>query len=97
MGGDENFPRGRIPLQGKFLRGSIHPSAWNRYSRKFTCRILHNHTPVPHEISPPDIPHSPTPLELVTPMDRYARWWMPSYCKLMFALHRECPKPRPTT
>src|SRR5215217_956387 len=69
----------------------------NRYSRKFISTILHNHTPVPHEITPPDIPHSPTPLELVTPMDRYARWWMPSYCKLMFALCRECPMPRPAT
>jgi hypothetical protein len=38
----------------------IHRSAWNSNSRKFTCRILHNHTPVPHEITPPDIPHSPT-------------------------------------
>src|SRR5215218_108292 len=27
-------------------------------------------------ITPPDTPHSPAPLELVTPMDRYARWWM---------------------
>src|SRR5215211_229693 len=39
--------------------------------------------------------HSPAPLELVTPMDRYARWWMSSYWKLMFALRRECPMPRP--
>src|SRR5215218_8534281 len=54
----------------------IHPSAWNRNSRKYICKILHNHTPDTPEITPPDIPQSPTPLELVTPMDRYAQWWM---------------------
>ena len=42
------------------LLAFIHRSAWNRYSRKYICKILHNHTPVPHEITPPDIPHSPT-------------------------------------
>jgi hypothetical protein len=75
----------------------IHRSAWNKNSRKFIYEILHNHIPLPHEITPPDIPHSPTPLELVTPMDRYAQWWMPSYWKLMFALPRECPMSRPAT
>ena len=39
----------------------IHRSAWNWNSPKFISKIL----------------HSPTPLELVTPMDRYARSWMP--------------------
>jgi hypothetical protein len=75
----------------------MHRSAWNRYSRKFIYEILHNHTPVPREITPPDIPQSPTPLKLVTPMDRYARWWMPSCYKLMFALRRVCPMSRPAT
>src|SRR5829696_7936729 len=53
-------------------RMPIHPSVWNRCSRKFTCRILHNHVPIPLESPSPDTPHSPAPLELVTPMDRYA-------------------------
>src|SRR5215208_7371794 len=34
----------------------------------------------------PDTPHSPGPLELVTPMDRYAGLWMYVCCKLMFAV-----------
>jgi hypothetical protein len=38
----------------------IHPSAWNRYSRKVISKIL----------------YSPVPIPLVTPMDRYARSWM---------------------
>src|SRR5215217_9182347 len=71
-------PKGLHVSRRGGLKPLIHPSAWNRYSRKFISKILHNHTPVPHEITPPDIPHSPTPLELVTPMDGYARWWMPS-------------------
>jgi hypothetical protein len=54
----------------------IHRSAWNRNSRKFICRIVHNYTPVPLKTPAPGTPQSPTPLELVTPMDRYARWWM---------------------
>src|SRR5215203_3380742 len=89
--------QGRGIVAPALLFALIHPSAWNRYSRKFTCRILHNHTLVPYEITPLDIPHSPTPLQLVTPMDRYARWWMPSCCKLMFVLCRECPMSRPST
>src|SRR5215213_3986221 len=99
------FPRGAYCItdddpklsqrQPRTLESLIHRSAWKRNSPKFISKILHNHTPVPHEITPPDIPHSPTPLELVTLMDRYARWWMPSYCKLMFALRREYPMPRP--
>jgi hypothetical protein len=44
-------------------------------------------------------PDSPVPLELVTPMDRYARWWMRFYYKLMFAeyvyAHGCLPVPSP--
>jgi len=45
-------------------------------SRKFACRILHTHTRIPLESPSPGTPHSPGPLALVTPMDRYAQWWM---------------------
>jgi hypothetical protein len=62
----------------------IHPSAWNRYSAKFRCRILHSPAPIPLESPSPGTPHSPAPLELVTPMDRYARSWIPSDHKQMF-------------
>src|SRR5215212_8518129 len=51
---------------------SIHLSAWNRNSRKFISKILHTPAPTPLESPPPGAPHSPAPLELVTPMDRYA-------------------------
>src|SRR5215217_8800093 len=30
----------------------------------------------PRNLPPSGAPHGPVPLELVTPMDRYARWWM---------------------
>src|SRR5215203_6385802 len=33
----------------------IHPSAWNRYSRKFRCRILHSPAPTPQN-HPPQTP-----------------------------------------
>jgi hypothetical protein len=56
------------------LYALIHRSAWNRDSRKFTCRILHTHTPIPLEQPSRYTPRSPAPLELVTPVDRYARW-----------------------
>src|SRR5919112_1468874 len=32
--------------------------------------------PYTPRITPPSVPHSPAPLELVTPADRYARSWM---------------------
>src|SRR5215204_2503361 len=75
----------------------IHRSAWNRISRKLVCKILHKPTPLPLESPLSGTPHSPAPAELVTAMDRYARLWMLIYCKLMFALRRECPTPRPAT
>jgi len=68
------------------VRTFMHRSAWNRHSQKFTCRILHNHVPIPLESPSPDTPLSPTPLELVTPMDRYARLWMRSCHKHLFAV-----------
>jgi hypothetical protein len=63
-------------------------------SRKFVCSIVHRACPIPLESPPPDTPHSPAPVPLVTPMDRYARLWMLSYHKLMFAPRRECPPTR---
>ena len=63
----------------------IHRSAWNMNSRKFTCRILHNHVPIPLESPSPDTPHSPAPVPLVTSMNRYAGLWLLSRNKLMFA------------
>ena len=50
----------------------IHPSAWNRNSRKFIYKMLYSPVPIPLRIIPPGAPHSPGPLELVIPMDRYA-------------------------
>src|ERR671912_2292053 len=44
--------------------------------------IPHPDTP---RIAPPDAPHSPAPLELVTPMDRYARLRMGPFRKQMYA------------
>jgi hypothetical protein len=63
----------------------IHLSAWNIDSAKFTCTILHSrpHTP---ESASPDTPHSPGPLGLVTPVDRYAGLWMRQMRKLMSAV-----------
>jgi hypothetical protein len=54
---------------------SIHPTSGNRYSRKFVSKILHSPAPIPPESYVSGTPHSPAPLELVTPMDRYARSW----------------------
>ena len=59
----------------------IHQSAWNRISRKFIYEILHTHTPIPPKSPASDTPHSPGPLTLVTPMDRYACLRMLAYCK----------------
>jgi hypothetical protein len=59
-----------------FLHALIHPSAWNRNSRKFISKILHTHTPMPL-VSPLQAPRSaPCRYPLVTLMDRYARSWM---------------------
>jgi hypothetical protein len=54
----------------------IHPSAWNRRSQKFISTILHSTVPIPLESPTPGTLHRTVPAELVTPMDRYARWWM---------------------
>ena len=51
----------------------IHRSAWNRNSRKFISKILHSPTLLPPESPIPGALLGPAPLELVTPMDRYAR------------------------
>src|SRR5215204_2158304 len=67
-------------------RPSIHPIAWNRNSPKSISSILHNPVPVPLESPVSGTPHSPGPVELATPMDRYARLWMLSCHKLMFAV-----------
>src|SRR5215211_1268935 len=75
----------------------IHPSAWNRNSRKLISEILHSHIPIPLESPIPGSPHSPVPVALVTRMDRYAGLWMLSYYKLMSALNGECPMPAPAT
>src|SRR5215204_3868537 len=54
----------------------IHPSAWNRNSRKFISKILHSLSPSTPKNTSPGTLHSPVPIPLVTPMDRYARSWM---------------------
>jgi hypothetical protein len=56
----------------------IQPNAWNMNSRKFISKILHSPAPIPLQSPTPSTPLGPVPLELVTPMDRYARWLMPS-------------------
>ena len=57
-----------LPEAVHFLTNSehlfIHPSAWNRYSRKFISKILHSPTPIPLESPSPDTPHSPVPVRL---------------------------------
>jgi hypothetical protein len=45
-------------------------------SPKSISKILHSLTPLPLKTPAPGTLHSPAPIELVTPMDRYARWWM---------------------
>jgi hypothetical protein len=37
-------------------RKLIHRSAWNRNSRKFTCKILHIRSPIPPDL-PVEAPH----------------------------------------
>jgi len=65
--------QGRGIVAPDLLYALIHRSAWNKNSRKFISRILHNLTPLPPKSPSPEDPHSPVPLELVTPMYRYAR------------------------
>jgi hypothetical protein len=45
-----------------------------------------NCTDYRYKITPPGTPHSPALAELATPMDRYARLWMLSDRKQMFAV-----------
>jgi hypothetical protein len=73
----------------------IHPSSWNKNSRKFVCRMLHIPAPTPPISPAPGTPHSPAPIPLVTPMDRYTELWMLAYYKLMFVVSREYPMSRP--
>ena len=73
----------------------IHPSAWNKDSRKFTSKILHNPAPIPLESPTPDTPHSPVPLELVTPMDRYAGSWMRPSTNKCLRLRENALRPAP--
>src|SRR5215207_10336331 len=68
------------------LLALIHRSAWNRYSREFISKILHTHTPIPLESPIPGAPLGPAPLELVTPMDRYAGLWKFSRREQMFVV-----------
>src|ERR671921_2907881 len=57
------------------LLALVHPSAWNRYSRKVISKIVHSFTPLPQKTRPGTL-HSPAPIPLVTPMERSARSWM---------------------
>src|SRR5829696_2431353 len=77
--------QGRGIVAPALLFALIHPSAWNRYSRKFISKILHTHTPMPLETPAPGTLHSPAPIPLVTPMDRYAGLWMLEFlCTLTY-------------
>jgi hypothetical protein len=58
------------------LLALIHPSSWNRFSRKSISKILHSLTPLPQETPASGTLHNPVPIPLLTPMDRYARSWM---------------------
>jgi hypothetical protein len=78
MGASSRHLSGRGLAASALSLALIHPSAWNRCSRKFVYEILHTRTPLPPKSPAPDTLHSPGPLPLVTPMDRYARLWMRS-------------------
>src|SRR5215216_6837794 len=58
------------------LYSLIHRSAWNWNSRKFISKILYIPAPVPPGNTCPGTLHSPVPIPLVIPMNRYARSWM---------------------
>src|SRR5215217_7324731 len=81
------LPTAMVPSsEAQHIRRSlIHRSAWNKNSRKFVSKILHNATPIPLESPAPDTLHSPGQVPLATPMDRYARLWMHSCGKHLFA------------
>ena|SRR5215217_2642939 len=72
---------GRGVAAPALLLALIHRSAWNGDSRKFISKILHRGAPVPLKSPSPDTPRSPSPVPLVTPMDRYACVWMLSVYK----------------
>src|SRR5215203_6937142 len=72
------------PLSG-FLKALFIQSR-NRNSPKFISKILHTHTPIPLESPIPGAPLGPAPLELVTPMDRYAGLWKFSRQEQMFVV-----------
>jgi hypothetical protein len=69
---------------GRIDRKLIHRSAWNRFSE---VHIQDPEYPCPYapRITPTSVPHSPAPLELVTPMDSYARSRMLPWRKQMSA------------
>src|SRR5215208_3617845 len=69
---EPSAPQSSIPPR-KHARPTIHPSSWNRNSRKFISTILHSLTPIPMETPAPGALHSPDTIPLVTSMDRYAR------------------------
>src|SRR5215203_5603791 len=91
------FPNRSRRCRKQTILGFIHRTTWNRCSRKFISKIVHSLTPVPLKTPAPGTLHSPAPIPLVTPMDRYARSWMRSCCRLMFVVERERPPTRPAT
>ena len=70
------------------LFASIQRSAWNRNSPKFITNILHSSAPIRTEPLLQIPPHNPTPVPLVTPMDRYARTWFYELSRSSFNLTR---------
>jgi hypothetical protein len=68
---DDETPMNFCPKSAKARL--IHPSAWNKNSRKVISKIPYSPAPIPRNAPPPCAPHSPAPVPLVIPMDRYAR------------------------
>src|SRR5215204_6555446 len=66
------YPKEALCILQRRFGGLIHPNAWNRYSRKFISKILYSPAPIPLQSPPAGAPFGPAPLELVTPMYRYA-------------------------
>jgi hypothetical protein len=60
----------------------IHPSAWNRFSRKFTSTIQYIAGPIPPNRPLHRRPPRPGYIALLTAVDRYAQWWMPSHLRV---------------
>jgi hypothetical protein len=88
-----NLNRGWWPMLPEWSRRVLKPvlihwSAWNRNSPKFITKILHSSAPIRTE-PPLQVPsHNPTPVPLVTPMDRYARTWFYDLSRSSFSLTR---------